>query len=110
VRADDPNVEEVEVGDAGLGLVDIVQPAPLVVLLLPPRLHQWPSPSYSISLPGDGRLCRERERERERVRTAAGEEGYEPPAPFITRRRRIENREPTAVCSTSLQWSAQHHM
>jgi hypothetical protein len=42
-EADDPNVEEVEVGEAGLGLVDIVQPAPGAppVVLLPPRLQQW---------------------------------------------------------------------
>jgi hypothetical protein len=41
-EADDPNVEEVEVGDPRLGLVDLVQPAPgapLAVLL--PRRQQW---------------------------------------------------------------------
>jgi hypothetical protein len=41
-EADDPNVEEVEVGDPRLGLVDLVQPAPgaPLAVLLPPR-QQW---------------------------------------------------------------------
>nr|BAK02506.1 predicted protein [Hordeum vulgare subsp. vulgare] len=45
-ETDDPHVEEVEVGDAGLGLVHLVQPAPWAPLLaklpLPRRCQQWP--------------------------------------------------------------------
>lgn len=63
-EADDPNVEEVEVGDARPGLVDLVQTAPgaPLAVLPPPRRQQWrrraavlaaaghPSLSLSLSL------------------------------------------------------------
>lgn len=35
-EADDPDVEEIEVGDAGVGLVHLVQPAPGAPLPKPP--------------------------------------------------------------------------
>jgi hypothetical protein len=70
-EADDPNVEEVEVGDPRLGLVDLVQPAPgapLAVLL--PRRQQWRRRadvlaaghlSLSLSAPVPLRSCGSRE-------------------------------------------------
>ena len=50
-EADDPDVAEVEVGDAGLGLVDLIQPAPGAPLLA--KLHspqQWRCRNRSSSL------------------------------------------------------------
>ena len=52
-KADDPDVEEVEIWDAGLGLIDLIQPAPGAPVLA--KLHpahrgqqQWRHRHHSL--------------------------------------------------------------